>query len=151
MAVARSQGEVVAHDGSTAAVNEDEIVPRNEAAKRIVGIGLQAGQGRGRIDIPESDSRARRAALDHPLLQQFVVGSHAAVFDDKAGAGGPCQQCINIIGSAVNDHLRIIHVVAVAVLLTPVDIGLREDDVVAQRGKVPVDAAIISRGAVPIA
>ncbi len=141
----------MAHDGSTAAVSEDKIVSRNEAAKRIVAIGLQTRQGRGRIDIPESDLRARRAALDHPLLQQFVVGSHAAVLDDKAGAGGPRQQCINIIGSAVNDHLRIIHVMAVAILLAPVDVGLGEDDVVAQRGKVPVDAAIISRGAVPIA
>ncbi len=121
-----------------------------QAAKGIAGIGLHASQGCGRVDVPESHLGARGAALEHTRLEQFVVRSNTAVLDDKVRAGGLGEESIDVAGSAVNNHIRIVHFVLVAILPASVDVGLGEGDFVAQSGKVFVNTAIVGRGSVPV-
>src|SRR5258707_813946 len=71
---------------SAAAVCEDEIVARDQCAKRISRVLLYAVECDGRIDVPEDSKRVRLFYFQDRQLEQLIKCSDAACLDQHIGA-----------------------------------------------------------------
>src|SRR3954447_3570200 len=152
-ALPRAERLVLVHDRRAAAVGEDQVVTRNERAKRIGEIVRDAFERGGRIDVPEDGDLIRRPLLDDRSFEQLIKYADAARFDDDVEIARGVERARNAVQSftGVDNHARPLGIFGhVAMLLTAVRVGLEESDLVAERGKVADDAAVVSRRAVPV-
>src|SRR5581483_7982239 len=83
VAVLRAKLAIVVDDGLSTAVSENEIVLRDQAAKRVLRILFYARKSCWSIDVPKRDVSVGGAAMQDFTFQQFVVCADAAVLDDE--------------------------------------------------------------------
>src|SRR5579864_7941851 len=145
-----AQTLVVIDERRAPAVSKNKIVFRNERAKCISMVGFHPRQSCRSIHIPEGDPRIIGAALQNFLFQKFIEYAHAAVLDHQIASGGLFQQHGNFISVFINDGLYIAEITRVAVLQTVIGVGLCKYDSMAQRVKLFINPAIISRCAIPV-
>src|SRR5262249_23999076 len=99
---------------------------------------------------PESNHGAGRAMRKHALFQKFIENADPAVFDDEVTFSRTLQQGRKLVTIAVDNALHVGEIAGVVFLLAAIGIRLSEGNVVAERVKLLVHAAVIGSGPVPI-
>src|SRR5205085_2377230 len=134
-----------------AAIGQDHVEAWKGAADDMALVGAHLVQGGGGVDVPEDAERIGAAVLDDAFEQFGVEDADAARLDDDVRRAGFFEDSAERFGGGFIDHgLGPFGRLDVLVLLPVEGVGFVENDVVAAQGEVSEQAAIISRGAVPV-
>src|SRR6476646_1189076 len=102
------------------------------------------------MHVPEGKTAAYRSAFKNLFFQEFIKYAHAAVLDYQIAFRRLPQQRRTFFSIFVNNRAHIREIAGVPVLQTTVSIRFRKDDVMAERMKLLVNAAIVRGSPIPV-
>ena len=138
------------HHRRSTTVSKDKLVLRNQGAKGVAGIGIDARESRWGIDIPENAGSPAGDSAGHGKFKFRVVNSDATVLDDEIGFGSSGKQARKIGRTRIDQTLNVAVVTGIAPLLPTIRIRFRECDPVSEAGEVAVDSPVVGRSSIPV-
>src|SRR5262249_50012389 len=149
-AISGAETQVPINNRQPTTIRKDKVVIGNQTSEWITLVVAHPRQRCRRINIPESYAPPGGVQIQNRSLQELIVGSNSTMLDHQLCAVRLVQHGFQFRRRLIHAHIGIFNFPYIPFLLTPIDVGLGEGDLVPKPMKTSINAPVIRGGTVPV-